>query len=63
MRVPASASDKRNKKIVVSSYQLNVKSRVRISQCEQIVESLVEMQEIVRSIKPEFVEYELRSLL
>ena len=62
MRVPAH-SDKRNKKIVVSSYQLNVKSRVKISQCEQIVESLVEMQEIVRSIKPEFVDYELKSLL
>lgn len=48
---------------MVSSYSLNVKSRVKISQCDQIVESLVEMQEIVRSIKPEFVEYELKSLL
>jgi hypothetical protein len=54
--------DRHNKKIVVSSYSLNVKSRIKISQCDCIVESLLEMQEIVRDIKPDFIEYQLKSL-
>jgi hypothetical protein len=57
-----SSPDKRNKKMVVSSYSLNVKSRVKVSQCECIVDSLLEMQEIVKAIKPDSMEYQLRAL-
>ena len=39
-----------------------MKNRVKVSQCECIVESLLEMQEIVKAIKPESMEYQLRAL-
>ena len=63
-RSPMDTPNRRSKRIMVAGYgyTLNVKNRIRIVHCDSIVESLVEMQEIVRAVKLDSVEYQIKAL-